>query len=117
MTRNLTLFSLFAIMLVSLVSCGSKDNPEAVADKFLNHIARGEFEKASEYASKQTGQMLALAAAFSEGSEFEQKSNHKDLKCEIDGDTAKCTYTMDGETEVIDLIKEDGKWKVHQKKE
>ncbi len=93
----------------------SKNSPEYVADKFHTHIAKGEFEKASEYATRETGQMLAMAAAFA-GELINEQEKHKNLTCQIEGDKAKCTYTVGDEIDTIDLVKEDGAWLVHQEK-
>lgn len=98
-----------------LGSCQSKNSPEYVADKFLTHLSKGEFEDASKYTTKQTGQMLAMAAAFA-GDMMEEREKHENLTCEIEGDKAKCTYTIGDEIDTIDLVKEDGAWLVHQDK-
>lgn len=98
-----------------LSSCQSKNSPEYVADKFLTHLSNGEFEEASEYATEETGQMLSMAATFA-GEMMEEREKHEDLTCEIEGDKAKCTYTVGEEIDTIDLVKQDGKWLVHQEK-
>jgi len=116
MKKFLIFFGVAAFFGLLLSSCQqSKNTPEYVADKFLTHIAKGEFEKASEYSTRETGQMLAMAAAFA-GELIEEQEKHKDLTCQVEGDKAKCTYTVGDEIDTIDLVKEDGAWLVHQDK-
>ncbi len=115
MKKYLMFLCLIAFMGVTLHSCSVKSGPEEVADKFLSHMSKGEFEKASEYATEQTRQMLSLATAFAED-QFEERGKHENLTCETDEDKAKCTYLLDGEQETIDLVYQDGQWLVHQQK-
>jgi len=56
-----------------------------------------------------------MAAAFA-GEMMEEREKHENLTCEIEGDKAKCTYTVGDEIDTIDLVKQDGKWLVHQDK-
>ncbi len=98
-----------------LISCGKRNTPEAVADKFLTHLGQGEFEEAAKYSTRQTGQMLAMLAAFTDD-DFKQREKHKNLQCVVEQDRAKCTYTIGAEEETLGLVKEDGIWLVDQQK-
>lgn len=115
MKKYLMIFSIAASLGLILSSCQSKNTPEYVADKFLTHLSNGEFEEASVYATEQTGQMLSMADAFA-GDMMEERGKHDDLTCEIEGDKAICTYKIGDEIDSIDLVKQDGKWLVHQDK-
>jgi len=115
MKKLLTIVFLVAITSLSLSSCTRKSNPESVAEKFLSHMSKGEFEKASEYATEQTRQMLSIAAAFA-GDQYDESGKPENVTCEVEGDTAICIYTVDGEQETLDLVYQDGKWLVHQQK-
>jgi hypothetical protein len=114
--RNLTM-TLCLILLTGLMasSCARRSGPEAVAAKFLTHIEKGEFEKASVYATEQTQQMLSIMAAFA-GDQFEKPPKHENLTCEVEGDNATCTYYVNGEPESIDMVFQDGKWLVNLQK-
>jgi hypothetical protein len=115
MKKYLMIFGMAAFFGLTLSSCQSKNTPEYVADKFLTHLSNGEFEEASKYATEQTGQLLSMAAAFA-GDMMEDREKHENLSCEIEGDKAKCTYTVGDEIDTIDLVKQDGNWLVHQDK-
>lgn len=115
MKKNILFISLIVLLGLGQYACSSKPGPEAVADKFLTHMGKGEFEKAAEYGTEQTRQMLSFAAAMMQ-SGFEPMPAHKNLRCEIDGSTAHCTYEIEGEAQEMDLVLQDGKWLVHQKK-
>lgn len=120
------------MMLVAFVSFGvltscSGDNPEGVAEKFLNHVNKGEFEEAKKYCDKKTGELIGMMASMAGGKEAELKD--KDIKAEIVSseikeDKATVKYKTvgkdapaDSKEQSIDLIKEDGKWKVTIDKE
>jgi hypothetical protein len=115
MKKLLTIAYLIAIIAFTLSSCARKSSPDSVAEKFLTHMSKGEFEKASEYATEETRQMLSIAAAFA-GDQYEESGKPENVTCEVEGDNAKCIYTIDGEQETIDLVYQDGKWLVHQQK-
>ncbi|MFP4289916.1 MAG: hypothetical protein ACLFQS_11725 [Bacteroidales bacterium] len=118
MNKVLHQSGLFLILALTLIACDPETKVKAVADKFLTHIEKGEFEEATQYATKETGQILAMAASFME-EEIREQPPHEDLRClvEEDGNTAKCSYQVGDETETINLIKVDGEWKVHLTKE
>jgi hypothetical protein len=114
--RNLTI-TLCIILLTGLMasSCTRRSGPEAVAAKFLTHIEKGEYEKASVYATEQTQQMLSIMAAFA-GDQFEKPPKHENLTCVVEGDQATCTYYVNGEPETMNLVFQDRHWLVHQQK-
>ncbi|MFW5757647.1 MAG: hypothetical protein ACOC4J_00510 [Bacteroidota bacterium] len=118
MNKLISQTSIFIFLTLTLISCSPEQKAKAVADKFLTHIEKGEFEEASQYATNETGQILTMAESFMEEEIREQKP-HENLEClvEEDGNTAKCTYQAGDETETINLIKVDGEWKVHLTKE
>lgn len=116
------LFSLVivAIVIVAVSACGNKSNsPEAVAEKFLNHLNKKEYAEAKKLGTEQTKQMLDMMESFSGmGNKTEAKEvKIENLKCETTEDKAKCTYTAEGKNETIDLVKQDGNWLVDMKKE
>ncbi len=114
------------VSFTALTSC-SGDNPEAVAEKFLNHVNKAEFEEAKKYCDKKTGELIGMMASMAGGKTEEMKN--KDIKTEIisseiKDEKASVKYKIvgkdapaDSKEQSIDLIKEDGKWKVTIDKE
>ncbi len=116
--------SLCAAIAVAFVLAGCSKGPDSVAVKFLDSFADGDFEAAAEYASKDAKPLFAMMASMpkeeKEGNELKGCS-FEVVETKIDGDTAKVKIkaTKDGksETEDLDLVKEDGEWKVAVKKD
>lgn len=109
-----------AIVVIAFASCGNKTNtPEAVAEKYLNHLNKKEFDEAKKIATEETGQMLDMMKSFSGvgGTQEVKEVKIEGLKCETTEDKSVCNYTADGKAEVINLVKKDGNWLVEQKKE
>ncbi len=116
------LFSLViaAIVVVAFASCGNKANtPEAVAEKYLNHLNKKEFDEAKKLATEETGQMLDMMKSFSGvgGTQEVKEVKIENMKCETTEDKSVCKYNADGKEETLNLVKKDGKWLVEQKKE
>lgn len=102
------------VVLAMFASCAKK-GPEQVAEKFLTHLNKLEFAEAKKYATESTQKMLDLLSQFPNQEAKEVKIEN--LKCTEEGDKARCTYTVDGKEESIDLVKVDGKWLVDMQKE
>ncbi len=117
----------FLLILVTVASCRflgieKKNSPEYVANKFLTHFQKLEFDEASQYGTENTKMILRLFKSLSAMVPDSTKSqnNFSDAvihKCTIENNTAICRYTANGKEETIDLIKQDGKWLVDLKKE
>ncbi len=104
-------------------ACERADTPEQVAEVFLNHLEEGEYDKAIEYGTESTHEVLETLKAFEdmddqfgEAEDFEPRKI-SDVKCDVDGNIARCTYMAEDEEGELDLIKEDGKWLVNMQKE
>lgn len=120
-----------SLILISTISCKTfkKDDsksPEGVAVKFLTLMSQMEFEKAKQYGTIKTGQLLdvfimALSAAKKNDTIFKAEKKEvkiRVLKCEKQGDFAVVTYTSEsGKEDRIDLVKQDNRWLVDLKKE
>lgn len=118
--KNLVKLSLVVLAVLALASCGNKSNtPEAVAEKFLNHLNAQEYAEAKELGTEATGEYLDMMASLSEMAPDEEveAAEITDLKCEEKESTATCTYKSDGEENTINLVKEEDKWLVDMKKE
>jgi hypothetical protein len=113
---------LVAFAVVAFHSCTkSGDSPEAVAEKFLQHLYKNEFTEAKAFGTESTGQYLDMLKSFADMSGDAKKEVEdvkiENLKAETDGDKAMVTYTIDGKEDQLPLIKQDGKWLVNMSKE
>jgi len=101
---------------IAVVSCGKKQTPEQVAEKFLKHLAKAEFKEAKELATGDAEKLVSTLEAFSQMAPQDKKeqkeANIKDMKCEVTGDSATCTYKQDDKDGKLFMKKVDGKWKV-----
>ena len=120
------------------VESNGPNAPEAVAQKFLETAMTGDIDAAKKYMSKETVMMLdgfeEMAKKQDEKKYKEEKEQQKkkakekskgvkiekkDVK--VDGDKATVTFKLSkegekAEEEKIELVKEDGEWKVALKK-
>ncbi len=116
MKKNLLNLVVVFLAVFALNACKSTDTPEAVAEKYLKHVANQEWAEAKKLGTESTQNMLDMISGF--GGEA-QKVDVKieDMNCNVEGDEAECTYKENGEEGIINLVKVDGKWLVDQKKE
>jgi hypothetical protein len=113
------LLTMTVALVFTACSGGSKNSPGKVAENFLMAVQDMDFEKAKLYATKESASMLDMLAGFA-GMGDEEKPEPAPITItneEIDGDKATVTYTSkneDGEEteDTIDLVKEEGEWKV-----
>lgn len=108
------------------VSCSNDSNPEAVAEKFLNHVNKGEFAEAKEYCDEQTASMIGMLESMAAGKKDELKNNKEKIEIissEVVEDKATVKYKSTGgeastdAEKTLNLVKVDGKWKVTIDKE
>ncbi|HOZ50625.1 MAG TPA: DUF4878 domain-containing protein [Chitinophagaceae bacterium] len=120
------LLSLVALTIISfsIVSCGSKSDPKAVAENFLNALSKMDYEGAKKYGTPETGKMLDMLSSFSSMMPDSVKNKAKDVKVEIknvkeDGDKCDVTYknSEKEEDQTLNLVKKDGKWLVNMTKD
>ena len=117
--KKATLLS-FIFILTVLFSCVKDDNsPEVIAEKFLNHIEKGEFNDAKLYCDEKTASMIEVLESFA--TSFPKKDTIdlvEILSSEIKDDQATVTYSMSKkEEEQLTLKKVDGQWKISIDKE
>lgn len=104
------------------VSCNKKQH-EDVAERFLNHMANAEFEKAKEFCDEQTASMVSMMASFAGENTKESDKKEKvtiissELNEAKDKATVKYTSTAEEGEKTIDLSLIDGNWKVSMDKE
>lgn len=113
---------LTTLLSIFLVACSSDSgSPEGVAEKYLNHLAKGEFDKASKLGTEDTKQLLAMMQSLVGENEMDDGPDVESVECEVsdDGETASCTYCCNenGEEDKLELKKEGGKWLIDMKKE
>lgn len=117
------LLKLGFVLLAAVVlfnACGGSGDPKPVAEKFLKHLNAQEYDKAKEYATESTATLLDMMAGMSDMADEDATAEETEIvmgECTVDGDNATCNYTADGAEESIDLVKQDGEWKVDMKKE
>lgn len=122
---NKTFLILAFVSFSFFVSCSNDGNPEAVAEKFLNHINKGEFNEAKEYCDEQTASLIGMMESMVADKKEEMKNNKEKIEIissEVKDDKAKVKYKSTGGEAAgveksLDLVKVDGKWKVTFDKE
>jgi hypothetical protein len=120
--KYLFLFS-FLLLLAALIfpGCGRKDTPRSVAEKYLAALSSQDFEKAREYGTDETINLLNMMIALkkmSADSSFKEVK-YEILKEEVSGDNATVFYKEDGREGTLELplVKIDDQWKVILTKE
>ena len=119
--KNLATKSLLILgVLFMAVSCSNSNSPEAVAEKFLNHMANANFAEAKKLCDQETASIIGMLESM--GGDVDTEGTNEKIEIissEINGDTAVVTYTSsleEGEKSV-DLKKIEGEWKVSFDKE
>lgn len=123
----MTRYKIMAFKLVMILLCFgcAQEKPEKVADEFLDHVEKGELEKAGKLGTKKTEQLLTMMASTGLKDSLEQEGyiEFQDLSCNEKNDTVVCSYvairrgTEGPEKETVELVKEEGKWRVHIEKQ
>ena len=122
MTKRILLVAAVSFLVAGFfVSCGSANNPKAVAENFLTSVKNLDFEKAATYATDEAKQLLDMMKGFMTNLTDEQKAEAEKQKTmalkigkvEENSDTAKVFYTIGEQPEQsVDLVKVKGEWKV-----
>jgi hypothetical protein len=119
MKKNLYLLGLISVILIivtTLLSCGTAKSPSSVVRQFYKAMEKDDRNALNDVLTPETLQILSAMYEKIKENLFE---NGKIAKTEetIDGDTAAVIVTYEnGETASYDLIKQDGKWKIHLSK-
>lgn len=115
-------FACAAALAAILVGCGG-GSPDSVAVDFLSNVRDGKFDAAAKCASKKAAPLISMMSAMGSlgGSNDVLKemkgTTFKVLETKVDGDkaTVKIEAFKNGKSEKaedIQLVKEDGAWKV-----
>ena len=113
----------FALLAISIISCGSKSDPKDVAAKFTTALNNLDYETAKKLGTPETGKMLDMISSFSSMMPDSLKEQAKKNKVEVkevkeDGDKATATVANgDKGEEKLSLVKKDGKWLVNMSKD
>lgn len=116
--KNVSIVMMTALVAVLMTSCGGGGgSPEATAKHFLNALQDMDFEGAKKYATEGSAEMLDMMQSMSSMAGDEEKPEPKKItitNTETEGDKATVTYTAEGsdEEQTLDLVKQDGEWKV-----
>ncbi len=105
--------NLLLILALGLLFSCSSSGPKKTAQAFVDNLAQGKVEEAKKYATEATGQLLDMANAMG-GIEVKPDFEFTFLRDSV-ADNSAWVYFVDeeGEEDVIELIKVDGKWLVH----
>ncbi|ASQ89640.1 hypothetical protein CHL67_00740 [Prosthecochloris sp. GSB1] len=110
--KHTVLPRLLLLSLFFLASCG--DSPRSVARKFTENLAKGRTTEAKKYATEATGEMIDFASKLGA---MPVKPDFRFVYVDrtVEGDRATVVYreSKDGPEEQIELVRVDGKWKVH----
>ncbi len=105
------------ISVVLLAGCALVNSPKAAVQKFYKAIEKNDMKALANVATPETVQLVAMFSSKIEGLTASMEAENGKIKTvteAIDGDTAVVTITFEnGEETNLDLIKIDGKWKVH----
>jgi hypothetical protein len=116
MKRLFLMLALGCFVAVNFTSCKSKtESPEKVVEAFLNNMSGGDIDKAIPLATAETAEMLKEWQK--EGFNIYLDNVIENIECTMISDTeAECSFYADGSRAMLEVMKIDGKWKVHMEK-
>ncbi|WP_341836757.1 DUF4878 domain-containing protein [Chitinophaga pollutisoli] len=104
---------------LSISSCKKKPEPQEVALEFMHAIQESNFERAKEYATKESQSVILLYSIFDGKRNENEREKIKNAKLKVvnqneDGDKATVTILNSSVSsqETLLLVKEDGQWKI-----
>jgi hypothetical protein len=116
---------LFFVAAAFITSCGvNKKDPKAVTEAFVMAFANQEWDKAKEFATKESAEMIdgiKGMMAMAPKDEKAEKVKIKSIECKEDGDKCNCQVEYETGADKLgssyDLVKVDGNWLVDFKKD
>jgi hypothetical protein len=104
------------IMGITFISCGAGKSPSNVVRQFHTAMEKNNQDALNEVLTLETIQTFSMFYEKVRGSLTENGKIKRTAET-IDGDTAVVIVTYEnGETDTFNLVKRDGKWKIHQTK-
>jgi hypothetical protein len=104
---------------IFLTSCKKRPEPQEVALEFMHAIQESNFERAKEFATKESQQVILLYSIFDGKRNENEREKIKNAKLEVvnhqeDGDKATVTIlnSSASQQETLQLVKESGQWKI-----
>lgn len=122
-TKILTKGLLVMTFLFVAIACNKEDGPEQVAEKFLQHLNKAEYDLAKQYCDEKSAEFLDMMAGFAGDNKpsEDEVPTVEIIKTEYNDDktTAKVTYKNSNEEKenALDLVKVEDKWLVTINKE
>ncbi|SHF99724.1 DUF4878 domain-containing protein [Dysgonomonas macrotermitis] len=107
---------LFILLLPFVFVACTGNGPEGAAKGFSESMAKGDMTEAKKYVTPQTGALLDMIGSMGGSEKMPTYPDYKFemVKDSIEGDSiAWVTYkTPTGDEDVLNLVKQDGEWKV-----
>ncbi|RPD43254.1 DUF4878 domain-containing protein [Chitinophaga barathri] len=104
---------------IFLTSCKKRPEPQEVALEFMHAIQESNFERAKEFATKESQQVILLYSIFDGKRNENEREKIKNAKLEVvnhqeNGDKATVTIlnSSASQQETLQLVKESGQWKI-----
>lgn len=114
-------FLIVIIVSSILFSCGKSDSPSTAAEKFLAAISKEDFDAAKAFGTDDTDRLLDMMSGYKKMGAQPFMSDAKfDVTGEtVTGDNATVAVKVEGKNKemLLNLQKENGKWKVAMNKE
>lgn len=106
-----------------LFSCSTaKEDPKAAAQSFFEAFAKKDFDKAAQFATKDSKTLIDLMKSMEEmgnsmdisafGLDMESINKAVYENTAIEGNKATVSVSLGNQSQIIKLIKEEGGWKV-----
>ncbi len=105
------------IVACSLMVVACSPSPKDVAKNFVEAVAHNQYDKAEEYVTDTGKAMIEMARQM--GQPLNNGRVPKKIEVveeKVNGDFAVVKISVDGRIETLNLVKEDGEWKVHMRK-
>ena len=120
--KKLSTILVIVIVLLTLTACGQK--PETTARSFLDAIESKDYEKAKDYTTEEGAELLTMMASMGESMGANEEMTFTILETTVEGDSAQVKFEMidkgkpeTKDTNELQMVKVDGKWKVHLSKD
>ncbi len=128
--KNIGIVLSIGCIVLLLAACGGAapaNDPSSVAKAFLERLAKMDLDGAKELATKDGQKVLSMMQGFLAMADEEQKKKMDEegeqgpvtiVSVDEQGDKATVVYSMgDKQDQPLELVKENGQWKVNFQKE